>query len=67
MINPDLAKWAESFGAPLVRVDEIADLDKLSAALQAPGPMIALIRTSLEAVLPSRAKAAAMEGALADA
>lgn len=67
LINPDLAKWAESFGAPLVLVDDLADLDKLSAALQAPGPMVALVRTSLEAVLPGRAKAAAAEGALSDA
>jgi acetolactate synthase-1/2/3 large subunit len=52
LVNPDLAKWASSFGAQMVLVDDVDDLEQLAAALRAPGPMIALVRTSLEAVLP---------------
>lgn len=55
LANPDLAKWAASFGAPLVTVDEVSDLHKLSEALLAPGPIVALVRTSLQAVLPKAA------------
>jgi acetolactate synthase I/II/III large subunit len=41
----------------MVLVNELSDLDALAAALRAPGPMVALVRTSLEAVLPRRIKA----------
>lgn len=55
LANPDLAQWAASFGAPLLAVNELSDLDKLSAALLAPGPMVAIVKTSLQAVLPKPA------------
>ncbi|MGE0773626.1 MAG: thiamine pyrophosphate-binding protein [Sphingomonadaceae bacterium] len=54
LVNPDMARWAASFGAPMVLVNELSDLETLAAALRAPGPMVALVRTSLEAVLPGR-------------
>jgi acetolactate synthase-1/2/3 large subunit len=57
LVNPDMAQWAASFGAPMVPVNDLSDLDALAAALRAPGPMVALVRTSLEAVLPARIKA----------
>jgi acetolactate synthase-1/2/3 large subunit len=50
--NPDLARWAASFGATVMRVDNTSNLEALAAALQAPGPLVALVRTSLQAVLP---------------
>ena len=52
LVNPDMAKWAASFGAPMILVSELSDLEVLSAALRTAGPMVALVRTSLEAVLP---------------
>lgn len=55
LANPDLAQWAASFGAPLVAVNEVADLEKLATALLAPGPIVALVKTSLKAVLPKTA------------
>jgi acetolactate synthase I/II/III large subunit len=59
LANPDLWQWAASFGAPTVRVNATSDLDALATALQAPGPMVALVRTSLQAVLPSSLRARA--------
>lgn len=55
LANPDLASWAKSFGAPLLAVNDVADLQLLSEALLAPGPLIALVKTSLQAVLPKTA------------
>lgn len=55
LVNPDLGLWCASFGAPLLRVREEADLPALAAALRAPGPMVAVVRTSLQAVLPVHA------------
>jgi acetolactate synthase-1/2/3 large subunit len=52
LANPDLSQWAASFGAPIVRVDDTGDLQTLRKGLLAPGPMVAVVRTSLEAVLP---------------
>ncbi|MGG5809298.1 thiamine pyrophosphate-binding protein [Falsiroseomonas sp. CW058] len=52
LANPDFAAWAGAFGAPVLRVEGRADLPALAAALRAPGPLAAVIRTSLRAVLP---------------
>jgi acetolactate synthase-1/2/3 large subunit len=54
LANPDLAAWAAAFGVPVLRVQEEGDLPALAEALRAPGPMAAVIRTSLQAVLPAR-------------
>lgn len=52
LANPDFAAWCAAFGAPVLRVDARADLPRLAEALRAPGPLAAVVRTSLEAVLP---------------
>lgn len=52
LANPDLGAWCAAFGAPLLRVQGEADLPALEAALRTPGPLVAVIRTSLTAVLP---------------
>jgi acetolactate synthase-1/2/3 large subunit len=52
LVNPDLGAWAASFGAPMLRIQDEGDLPALAAALRSPGPMVAVIRTSLQAVLP---------------
>jgi acetolactate synthase-1/2/3 large subunit len=52
LANPDFAQWAGAFGVPVLRVERRADLPRLAEALRAPGPMAAVIRTSLQAVLP---------------
>ncbi|PWC30286.1 thiamine pyrophosphate-binding protein [Teichococcus aestuarii] len=52
LANPDLGAWCAAFGAPLLRVETEADLPALAQALRAPGPLAAVVRTSLRAVLP---------------
>ncbi|MBW8270034.1 thiamine pyrophosphate-binding protein [Caldovatus aquaticus] len=52
LANPDFATWAAAFRVPVLRVETEADLPRLAAALRAPGPLAAIVRTSLEAVLP---------------
>jgi acetolactate synthase-1/2/3 large subunit len=59
LTNPDLGVWCSSFGAPLLRIDEESDLPALARALRAPGPLVAVIRTSLQAVLPGAPATAA--------
>jgi len=56
LANPDLVAWAGSFGAPVLDVREEGDLPALAAALRAPGPLVAVVRTSIQAVLPRAAK-----------
>ncbi|KAA2211599.1 thiamine pyrophosphate-binding protein [Teichococcus oryzae] len=63
LANPDLGTWCSAFGAPLLRVDTEADLPALETALRAPGPLVAVIRTSLRAVLPSGAAQPLLEAA----
>lgn len=58
LVNPDFVQWAGSFGAPVLHVQEREDLRRLEAALCAPGPLVAVIRTSLRAVLGQSATAA---------
>ncbi|WP_135466907.1 thiamine pyrophosphate-binding protein [Crenalkalicoccus roseus] len=50
--NPDFAQWCAAFRVPVLAVESRADLPALEAALRAPGPLAAVIRTSLRAVLP---------------
>ncbi|KAA2212171.1 thiamine pyrophosphate-binding protein [Teichococcus oryzae] len=63
LANPDLGAWCAAFGAPLLRVDTEAGLPALEAALRAPGPLVAVIRTSLQAVLPHGARRPTLEAA----
>ncbi|MFC3127325.1 thiamine pyrophosphate-binding protein [Pseudoroseomonas globiformis] len=62
LVNPDLGAWGAAFGVPLLRVESEADLPALEAALRAPGPLVTVVRTSLQAVLPQGA-AGSMPGA----
>jgi len=50
--NPDFLRWCEAFRVPVLPVETRADLPRLAEALRAPGPLAAVIRTSLTAVLP---------------
>ncbi len=52
--NPDFLAWCRAFRVPVLAVDTDADLPALEAAFRAPGPLAAVVRTSLEAVLPRR-------------
>lgn len=52
--NPDFHQWCAAFRVPVLAVDTEADLPALEAGLRAPGPLAAVVRTSLEAVLPRR-------------
>jgi acetolactate synthase-1/2/3 large subunit len=52
LVNPDFLRWCEAFRVPVLAVESRADLPKLDAALRASGPMAAVVRTSLRAVLP---------------
>jgi acetolactate synthase-1/2/3 large subunit len=54
LVNPDLLAWASAFRVQLLQVSSEADFPALAEALQAPGPLIAVIRTSLQAVLPGQ-------------
>lgn len=54
LVNPDFAAWCAAFRVPVTVVESRADLPKLAAALEAPGPGAILVRTSLQAVLPAR-------------
>ncbi|MBY0334293.1 MAG: pyruvate decarboxylase [Acetobacteraceae bacterium] len=50
--NPDFLRWCRAFRVPVVSVEGRADFPALEAAIRAPGPAAAVIRTSLRAVLP---------------
>jgi acetolactate synthase-1/2/3 large subunit len=54
LVNPDFRLWAAAFGVPVLDIACRADLPRLAEALRAPGPLAAIIRTSLQAVLPRR-------------
>ncbi|MCK8786831.1 thiamine pyrophosphate-binding protein [Roseomonas sp. NAR14] len=53
LANPDMLAWARAFRVPVLDVRGEEDLPALEAALRAPGPLIAVIATSLAAVLPA--------------
>jgi len=57
LANPDLLRWCEAFRVPVLAVESRADLPRLAEALRAPGPLAAVVRTSLSAVLPPAAAA----------
>ena len=49
LVNPDFAKWAESFGAKGLRIDTAEDADKvLAEALAHDGPVVVDVAASLE-------------------
>ena len=52
LANPDFLRWCEAFRVPALAVESRADLPRLADALRAPGPLAAVVRTSLSAVLP---------------
>src|SRR3712207_4193451 len=52
LANPDFRRWCEAFRVPVLAVEGRADLPRLAEALRAPGPLAAVVRTSLSAVLP---------------
>jgi acetolactate synthase-1/2/3 large subunit len=52
LANPDFLRWCEAFRVPVLAVEGRADLPRLAEALRAPGPLAAVVRTSLSAVLP---------------
>jgi len=52
LANPDFLRWCEAFRVPVLAVESRADLPRLGEALRAPGPLAAVVRTSLTAVLP---------------
>ena len=52
LTNPDLAAWCAAFRMPVLRVDSRADFPALEAGLAAPGPFAAVVRTSLQSILP---------------
>jgi acetolactate synthase I/II/III large subunit len=50
--NPDFELIGRAFGFTVTRIDELSQLDRLTAALAAPGPQFILVKTSLKAILP---------------
>ena len=52
LVNPDFRQWCAAFRVPVLAVESRADLPRLAEALRAPGPLAAVVRTSLSAVLP---------------
>jgi acetolactate synthase-1/2/3 large subunit len=54
LVNPDFLRWCEAFRVPVLDIAGKADLPALAAAIEAPGPVAAVVRTSLQAVLPKR-------------
>lgn len=52
LVNPDLALMGAAYGYPVMVVREEAQLPALIDALTAPGPLFAVVHSSLRAVLP---------------
>jgi acetolactate synthase-1/2/3 large subunit len=52
LVNPDLAMMGAAFGYPVMVVREEAQVPALIDALLAPGPLFAVVHSSLSAVLP---------------
>ena len=52
LVNPDLAMMGAAYGYPVMVVREEAEIPALLDALVAPGPLFAVVHTSLSAVLP---------------
>ncbi|HLI10668.1 MAG TPA: thiamine pyrophosphate-binding protein [Alphaproteobacteria bacterium] len=52
LANPDLAAMGAAYGFPVRRATREAEVPALLDALTAPGPLFALVQTSLAAVLP---------------
>ena len=50
--NPDMAAWCAAFRMPVLKVTGRADFPALEAGLAAPGPFAAVVRTSLQSILP---------------
>ncbi len=53
LVNPDLAMMGAAYGYPVMVVREEAEVPALLAALVAPGPLFAVVHSSLRAVLPA--------------
>ena len=52
LVNPDLAMMGAAYGYPVMVVREEAQIPALLDALVAPGPLFAVVHSSLSAVLP---------------
>ncbi len=52
LVNPDLAMMGAAYGYPVLVIEREDELPKLMEALTAPGPLFAVVKTSLSAVLP---------------
>jgi acetolactate synthase-1/2/3 large subunit len=55
LVNPDFAAIGAAYGYPVMVVRSEEDVPALLDALVAPGPLFAVVRTSLAAVLPAPA------------
>jgi acetolactate synthase-1/2/3 large subunit len=54
LVNPDLAAIGAAYGYPVMVVREEHELPALLDALVAPGPLFAVVHSSLRAVLPAK-------------
>ncbi|MCX7376267.1 MAG: thiamine pyrophosphate-binding protein [Alphaproteobacteria bacterium] len=52
LVNPDLALMGKAYGYPVMVVREESEIPALIEALTAPGPLFAVVHSSLRAVLP---------------
>ena len=52
LVNPDLAAIGAAYGYPVMVVREESEIPALLEALVAPGPLFAIVHSSLSAVLP---------------
>jgi acetolactate synthase-1/2/3 large subunit len=53
LVNPDFAKWAESFGATGLTIRSIGEVQGVvEQALAAPGPVVVDVRTALDHIAP---------------
>ena len=54
LVNPDLAAIGAAYGYPVMVVRDEHEVPALLDALTAPGPLFAVVHSSLSAVLPQR-------------
>lgn len=52
LINPDLAMMGAAYGYPVLVIEREDEIPGLMDALTSPGPLFAVVKTSLSAVLP---------------
>jgi acetolactate synthase-1/2/3 large subunit len=52
LVNPDLAMMGAAYGYPVLVIEREDEIPRLMDALTSPGPLFAVVKTSLSAVLP---------------